>query len=296
MAPHALPESDCAARGVDVSGYFARLSAQLQAPAGPARRAAAPAPLEQHVETISPATVQAPGEAHAQEARPAAPARAHPQPEQAVPSNSSVQAATQTLHAAPSLAPLAAQVREAAMAARVPRDAADIAPPADAHAPMFAPLARTSPIGVQSRPQPLDSTARIDTVAETFAPRATSPASSATQSNVPRSSSADARPWQAEPLFQDLTQPPQDTHEVRPAAFVRPTAPAPSGDRAQTAKAMPASTPSTPAERSTVRIGTITLEVHPPAVTAPAAPQPVAAAPNPAPSQFSLRRHHLRWS
>jgi hypothetical protein len=59
---------------------------------------------------------------------------------------------------------------------------------------------------------------------------------------------------------------------------------------------MPSSAPTVQPERPTVRIGTITLEVHPPAVTAPAAPQPAAATPNPAPSQFSLRRHHLRWS
>lgn len=59
---------------------------------------------------------------------------------------------------------------------------------------------------------------------------------------------------------------------------------------------MSSSEPTVPPERPTVRIGTITLEVHPPAVTAPVAAQPVAATPNPAPSQFSLRRHHLRWS
>lgn len=296
MAPHALPESDCAARGVDVSGYFARLSAQLQAPAGPARRAAAPVPLAQHVETVSPAAAQAPGVAHTQEARQAAPSRAHSQPEQAVPSKAPMQETTQAEASTSLWAPHVPQAREADTAARRPRDPADIGTPADAHAPMFAPRAPASPISVQGKPRRIDSTARIDAVAETFTPRTTSPASSATQPSTPRSSLADTKPWRAEAAVQDLAHPPQDTHEVRPASFVRPTVPAPSGDRAQTAKAMPPSTPSPPAERSTVRIGTITLEVHPPAVTAPAAPQPVAAAPNPAPSQFSLRRHHLRWS
>jgi len=52
------------------------------------------------------------------------------------------------------------------------------------------------------------------------------------------------------------------------------------------------------APRGEVRIGTIALEVRtaPPASVTTAAPPPVAA-PRPAPaSQFSPRRHYLRWS
>lgn len=50
------------------------------------------------------------------------------------------------------------------------------------------------------------------------------------------------------------------------------------------------------APRNDIRIGTITLEVRPPATPAPAAPQPAAIPTTPAPQQVSLRRHYLRWS
>ncbi len=274
-----------------MSGYFSRLSAQIQSPAAPAgRREAAPAALEQQV------TAEA---SSAQAARTA---------------DTEALSAHQRLSSSKASPSLVAQNALKAMQAIAP-----------AGLPLEPVREGGSPLSLTS----LESTSPSPTAGLRQAPA--EPSRVALTSQAPEVPAAAAVPSFAAERVRDTVAhdaafgragQPHGSAEVQPseAAFDAPSQPAawmppversPSAHEPRFAQAITVANPSpvaaarpvsqpptmalTPPVQAHIRIGTITLKVRPPAVASPA-PQAVAATPAPAPVPFSLRRHHLRWS
>jgi hypothetical protein len=219
---------------------------------------------------------------------------------QAVPAHASIKDTDQA-----ALAPARADVFTPALRETVPVATPRRDPTTMASHRMFTPTVAESSVMTQAAlPRPAhDLSERLDIGSNTKAVASTpygvhEARSAGAQAPLAAQPLSTARP-SAEP-HTDKPAPitPDVAREARSSAFVLPSERASSGERAQasTPRSSTASPPEQQAAQSTVRIGTITLEVHPPAVNAPTAPQPVAAAPTPASSQFSLRRHHVRWS
>lgn len=271
-----------------MSGYFASLAAQVRAPqtpGAPARGGMTPTPLEQHVEVEASLTTQARVNHRDGPNEPAPPvAQAHepPRSDSSAPFKAPFSAPAQTALALRT--PFTPDLHETSAVGTPPLDPMTTQAQPATRAPMVTDLPHAPAIA----PRPARASAdRVDTnhFNETMAPTL----------NV----LAEAHPIAAQgglPAHQQGTPSvPSAVLNLPPSAFIQPDA------RRQHAEQAPAIAPRTTmpapsALQSTVRIGTITLEVHPPAVAAPTAPPPAAATPTPAPAQFSLRRHHVRWS
>lgn len=272
-----------------MSGYFARLSAQLHAPAtGPAHRAA-PLALEQEAEVSSPMSFPEPGAA----SRPGTPATTldttTPQP---MPSK-----------ALEAILPVTAEPPDARRH-RVPETAAhEIArPSAQVHAASAGRESSAIMSRLAPREAPSVSVTRPARIDDPTAPKPD------TMAPVP-ALAPEAHPHPVRPTRTEraLPDPPVGAQAMaaavawaEPSAFIAPAAlshaaEGPPGHPAPRPGPEPRPLEHIEPGTTTVRIGTITLEVHPPAATAPSAPRPVAVTSPPAPSQFSLRRHHLRW-
>ncbi|MBC7700215.1 hypothetical protein [Aquabacterium sp.] len=92
-------------------------------------------------------------------------------------------------------------------------------------------------------------------------------------------------------------QAPEQVAPVESSFKVRPVRPVQPDHQRESPTTIKSSNPVEAMPRTHVSIGTITLEVraaNPAPVTTPE-PQPVAD-PTPAPARFALRRHHVRWS
>jgi len=274
-----------------MSGYFARLAAQVRAPAMGAARAAPVAGLEQHVEVEAAAmpSVQQPSSAPlasmppgAVVAQPVATARSEPVFSPGAPAL--------TL---PTMGPAQPMHRDPLSAAQAVES-----PPMATPWPASMPAPRLD--GDLSSPQhvlPADAAVPAPSIAAPAA-LADSPPSEAVIADAPFDARDDTAP--APTRFIDA-QHETLVHPSRaaPAPFVSAVQAPRTVTPVPTAGAFDAhALRDTPvAARTEVRIGTIALQVHtpPPAAAARPAPQPLAA-PTPAPPRFSLQRHHLRWS
>lgn len=279
-----------------MSGYFARLAAQVASPAVTpgARAKVSPSMFEQHAEVTAPM----PAAAHARSLNEERPPSSSPGP-------LSMPQAQPPLDAAPMAQPVA------------PRTEA----PADS---LHLPNAMPWPVHLQpSKPalaaSPLNHSHDEASAGKAFAPLTT--AQTNTTSSPPRQPRSMPMPQAAPQLVKEapstLTSPnsldlpwqkpapqaqsqslawqaPEQAVSVASSFQVRPV------QQDYQRESPPTITPSSPGEtmpRTHVRIGTITLEVHAanPAPMITPEPQPVAE-PTPAPARFALRRHHVRWS
>lgn len=259
-----------------MSGYFARLAAQVNGPSAPDGHGAVqePASLERRVEV----EVEVPASVPLQE------------PMEGV-------AASRHLQRAPAVANGAQPERE-------PRP-----PEPPAAGSVDAERATTVPgQGLLGRETPSMPPERADTV-ELAGPAFTPDNGEAIPAGPPahRMAAEAANPgaWTAAAfrpasvLDRGLPDEAAGSAPARPyAGFTASTARPGTADAAQPHPARPSTRPEhkASAPHNGIRIGTITLEVRPPAAPAPAAQQsPPAATPAPQ-QQVALRRHYLRWS
>jgi hypothetical protein len=267
-----------------MSGYFARLAAQVNGPSVPEGRSAEqePASLEQHVEVEVPAGVPmqepmavgaaTPGLRRASAVKGAPPVRESHPPELATTGTADAGRALtmpgQDLagRETPSMAPGRAAAFEPAGTAFAPANGE--AMPVGSPAHRMAPAAMAAEAAADA--EAVDPGART-AAASRPAPGLASSLPGQAASKVPARPYAGFSAPAARPRTADAVQPPPARPSTGPANEVAPAA------------------------RHSVRIGTITLEVHAPAAPSPAAQQ-APPAPNPAPQQVALRRHYLRWS
>jgi hypothetical protein len=252
-----------------MSGYFARLAAQVNGPSmsGGLKSAEEPASLEQHVEVEAPTgmPLQEPMEGVA------APPR------------------LLRADAVAEGAPAAAGAVDAGRAATMPGQ--DLP---GQHLP-----GRETPSMPPVRADASASPGSAFTAANGEAMPDGAPAQrmAAEASNPGSRTAAASRP--AAGLARDLPGDAAGNAPARPyAGFAASTARPRMADAVQPPPSRPATRPANEAAaapRSAIRIGTITLELRPPAAPVPA-PQPTPPAPAPAPQQVALRRHYLRWS
>jgi|GEM_PF-3594856 len=277
-----------------MSGYFARLAAQVASPAATpgARAAASPSLLEQHAELTAPMATTAPPLRLGKKRQPSSLPGALPEqqaqpPEEAAPiarpAERRTEAAVDFLPLPDAMAwPRHLQTSKPALASRLTQ----LQNEAPAANKALAPLTTAQTHTTSSSPrQPSDMPlpqVRPDLIKE--AP-----------STLASPSSLDLTRQNPEPQEQSLAwQVPEQVPSVGSPFKVRPVQPA------HQRGSLPTIKPSNPGEampRTHVRIGTITLEVraaNPAPVIVPQ-PQP-AAEPTPAPARFALRRHHVRWS
>jgi hypothetical protein len=266
-----------------MSGYFARLAAQVNGASVPGGRRPAqePASLEQHVEVEAPPglPLQEPMEGVAASPRlqrtPAVAEGAPPgrEPRQPEPPAAAAADAARALtapgkdmpaHETPSMPPGSADAVESTGTAFTP------ATPLDPPAHRMAPSAMATEAA-----QAVDAGPRTAAASRLAAGLAGSLPGQAAGKAAERA--GPARPYAG---FSASTARPGMAGDV-PARPSRPST-VPANETAA-------------APRNDVRIGTITLEVRPPAAPAPAAPQALPA-PAPVPQQVALRRHYLRWS
>jgi hypothetical protein len=286
-----------------MSGYFARLAAQVRTPVAATARAAAPGPIERHVEVAA-----------------ATPATATPAAADAAANQATTHSVPTTPIQTPSTAPTAARSAQRSMP---PRSTPPLLLPPTASAQAM-PAATDPVLPVRDVPQatpaievrPVATTYRgaTESVAKSLPPVAVSTAAphqrtvQAVAVDMPATISAPElmTPAAARAVKVSAITPVASTDPAHnTAALVAETtrlgtsalrvamphpSPRPSAPPAPVAAA------ETAAERRTeIRIGTIALEVS----TAAPAPLPAAApvaATAPAPSRFSLQRHYLRWS
>lgn len=278
-----------------MSGYFARLAAQVASPAVTpgARATVSPSMFEQHAEVTGPMATTAPPLSLSEErqtssllgtlprqkaqttseaptmARPAEPLTKAPANTMPVPHAMAWPAHLQPGKPA-SASPLPQSLKEAsADTTLAPLTTAQTnttsSPP---RPPRSMPMPQAAPQLVKEAPSTLTSPNSLDLPWQKPAPQAQS----------------QSLAWQA----------PLQAVSGASSFLVRPVQP----DHQR--ESPPTITPSNPGEtmpRTHVRIGTITLEVRAanPAPVITPEPQPMAEPPS-APARFALRRHHVRWS
>jgi hypothetical protein len=266
-----------------MSGYFARLASQVNGAAVPGKRRSAqePAPLEQHVE------VEAPPGQPLEEPMEGAAAAPRQQRKPAVANGAPLQ--REPRQAEPPAAAAADAARAVTAPGKdMPAHETPSIPPGPADAVESTGTAFTAADGEATPPGP---------PAHRMAPSAMA-AMAADAAEAGEAAAPGARTAAASRLAAGLAGKLPGHAAGDAAERTRPARPY-AGFSASTAR------PGTPAEapaasRNDIRIGTITLEVRPPAVPVPAAPAPVAPqarpAPTAAPQQVALRRYYLRWS
>lgn len=262
-----------------MSGYFARLAAQMSAPqAAHSATPAAVAPIERHVEVEVPASVPMPHGSTAAQAPTgvAAPFAAfRTQSTAAAPQQPTPLSQRTVPHGKPS----AIEAAPATQPATPQRHAGEPQPMSFA-AETSMPVSPASP-SRHVDPQVLAAAARVDSdpMQPPVAPRH--------ERATPASSMAIEAP-------RAHAVPPAEP-SAEPRAVLAPP-PRLATAQAITSGPAPAIADAGRPPRTEIRIGTIALEVHTPPAPAPRpVPQP-AAAPTPAPPRFSPQRHYLRWS
>lgn len=278
-----------------MSGYFARLAAQVASPAvtAGARATVSASMFEQHAEVTAPMATMAPplslsgerqtsslpGTLPKQQARTTSEA-----PTMARQAEPLTKAPTDTLPVPDAMAwPLHVQPGKPALASP-PIHSRNEAWAEKALVPQ--PTAQTkTPSSLLQQPRDM----LLPQVTPQLVKEAPSTLASPSSVDLPRQ----------EPALQEQShnlawQAPEQATSVGSSFRVRPMQPAHQRESPPTIK------PANPGEaipRTQVSIGTITLEVRAanPAPVITPEPQPVAE-PNPAPARFALRRHHVRWS
>lgn len=273
-----------------MSGYFARLAAQITPPPG-ARATPSPSLLEQHAEVTAPMAAAAPSLSLSEERQTSSLLGTLPKqqakttseaPTMARPAEPLTKAAADTLPLPDAMAwPVHLQPSKPALASPFTHSQDEAS--ADK---ALAPLTTTQTNTASSSPrQPRNIPL----------PQVTPDLLKEATSTLASPSSLDLTRQKPEPQEQSLAwQVPEQAPSVGSSFKVRPVQPAHQRESRPTIK------PSNPGEampRTHVSIGTITLEVraaNPARVITPE-PQPVAE-PTPALARFALRRHHVRWS
>lgn len=278
-----------------MSGYFARLAAQVASPAVTpgARAKVSPSLFEQHTEVTASMATTAPPLSLSEERQTSSLLGTLPRqkaqttseaPTMARPAEPLTKAPANTLPVPHAMAwPAHLQPRKPASASPLPQSqkeaSADttLAPLTTAQTnttsspprqPRGMPMPQAAPQLVKEAPSTLTSPNSLDLPWQKPAPQAQSQ-SLAWQ--APEQAVSVASSFQVRPVHSD--------HQRESLPTIKPSSPG---------EAMP---------RTQVSIGTITLEVRAanPAPVITPEPQPVAE-PSPAPARFALRRHHVRWS
>lgn len=277
-----------------MSGYFARLASLIRAPGSAttsAKASIAPTPLEQSIDSQaapSNSTIAGPADASVRfaaqdstrsmlQASAVQPGMPSARSEQSARSAQAMPAAVEPAAAERNGVSSAAPALRASTAPASPRDST----PSSRQA--WAPMA-----DAQSPPE-----LRTQHFTPHLTPASNLPASADSRASDLLTSPAPMPGQQASPVTTNRAQPSQG-FAAQANSNARQGAPRPQGGLVETSTTSTAA-PATP--RTEIRIGTITLELRTAAPAAVAtAPQP-AAVPRPTPaSQFSPRRHYLRWS
>lgn len=279
-----------------MSGYFARLAAQVASPAVTpgAPTTVSPSMFEQHAEVTAPMATMAPPLNLSEERQTSSLLGTLPRqkaqttseaPTMARPAEPLTQASADTLPVPNAMAwPVHVQPSKPALPASPRPHSHDEASAGKALTPLTTTQTNTT---LSSPRQPRDMP--LPQVAPDRRKEAPSTLASPSNLDQPRQEPA------AQEQRQNLArQAPEQAVSVASSFKVRPVQPDHQRESPPTVK------PSTPGEampRTHVSIGTITLEVraaNPAPMIAPEL-QPVAE-PTPAPARFALRRHHVRWS
>lgn len=279
-----------------MSGYFARLAAQVAPPAVTpgAPTTVSPSMFEQHAEVMAPMATTAPPLSLSEERQTSSLLGTLPRqkaqttseaPTMARPAEPLTQAPADTLPVPDAMAwPVHVQPGKPTLPASPLTHSHDVASAGKALAPLTTTQTNTmSSSPLQARDMPLSQ------AAPNRLKEAPSALASPSSLELPRPQPAPQE--QSQGLAR---QAPEQAVSVASSFKVRPVQPDHQRESRPTIK------PSNPGEampRTHVRIGTITLEVRAasPATVIMPEPQPVAE-PTPAPARFALRRHHVRWS
>ena len=279
-----------------MSGYFARLAAQVASPVVmPGTRARVSTPsLEQHAEVTAPMATTVPPLSLSEERQPASLPGTLPKQQAQTPLEAGPMAwpAERRTDTPADSSPLpGAMVRPVHLQPITSAVASPLAHSQNeaSEANALAPLTKAQANTKSSSPgQPRDMP--LPQVASQLVKEAPSTQASPTRLDLPRQQPALQAQSQS-----SAWQPTEQAAFVAPSFNVRPV------QLDHQRESFPTIKPSNPGEampRTQVSIGTITLEVRA-ANSAPVStpmPQPVAEPPAQAPTRFALRRHHVRWS